>query len=71
MQNKAMDGCSSHFVISRGVTWNDLLTNPCHMQMQGEDLDVMVAAYLAFREFDERRDMLMFGDPQFNQDVTG
>lgn len=43
----------------------------CIMQMQGEDMDVMVAAYLAFREFDERRDMLMFGDPWFNQDVTG
>ena len=41
------------------------------MQMQGEDLDVMVAAYLAFREFDERRDMLIFGDPWYNQDVTG
>lgn len=40
-------------------------------KMQGEDMDVMVAAYLAFREFDERRDMLMFGDPWFNQDVTG
>ena len=41
------------------------------MQMQGFDRDVMVAAYMAFREFDERRDMLRFGDAQFNQDVTG
>lgn len=40
------------------------------LQFTGTNLAVMVAAFLAFQEFDTRMKQLVFGDQYWNRKVT-